>query len=286
MAGDSFGILLNSYFDGETGMRLQERGNKDAFIIGLFLTANEFANMIGLYELSLPKLERKLPIVKTRAALRKALDVLDEERYAHYDYRTEFVWVREMARVRLQLKGTPLAGNDNRRLGANKVYSRLPLNPFLGPFYDRYSTELCLPIRRHGGALDLEGDRRPPSRPPSQGASQGDRPTPSYTSVDQGSEIRDQGSGTSDQVHRKAAAAPLPHARTQAHGDNLATVEALTSLIRREVLPLIGVDALYADLKDAAASRCAQLGMRWAPDDMTKAIESARFRSTQPRGTH
>jgi hypothetical protein len=293
VAGDSYGILLNSYFDGATGMRLQERGNKDAVIVGLFLTANEFTNMIGLYELSIAKIERKLPIVKTRAALRKALEVLDEESYAHYDTRTEFVWVREMARVRLQLKGTPLSTGDKRVLGANKVYSRLPLNPFLGPFYDRYGLELRLPKRRHGGPLDIEGASQAPSQAPSQGASQGaspDRgskvgkglaPTLRSHQLDQRSGTSDQVPEISDQVPVKAAAAPPhPHEQTRNHGDNLATVETLTTLIRREVFPLLGAAASYTDVKDAAAELCSKNGMRWQIDDMRKAIESSQYRDT------
>lgn len=274
MAGDSFGILLNSYFDGDTGIRLQQRGSKDAFIVGLFLTANEFTNMIGLYELSLPKLERKLPIVKTRAALRRALEVLDEERYAHYDVKTEFVWVREMARVRLQLKGQPLAGNDKRTLGAAKVYAHLPLNPFLAPFYDRYGTELRLPVRRHGGDFNLEApsrniDKKPeaPSQAPSRNIDkklEGASLTPSITSV------------ISDQVHvvQKAAAAPRPSGTYDAP-----TVETVTTVVTKEIIPLLGALANFADLKDATASFLARNGMRTDGDTLRKAIESAQFRA-------
>src|SRR5690242_20572436 len=106
MADTAFGILLNSYFDGATGMKLQARGRegKDALLLGAFLSANEFANMIGLYEISFAKLERKLPIIKKRE-LKRSVDILGEERFAFFDPITEFMWVREMARVRLQLEG-------------------------------------------------------------------------------------------------------------------------------------------------------------------------------------
>lgn len=144
-----YGLLLTTFFDGTTGMRLQAIGTpgKDALLLGAFLTANEFANMIGLYELSLGKLARKLPVVKGRA-LTRAFELLDQERFAHYDAETEFVWVREMARVRLRLERGQVIRNPRILTAAQNCYQRVPLNPFLSPFFDRYHVELALKHRR------------------------------------------------------------------------------------------------------------------------------------------
>lgn len=132
-------------------MKLQALGTpgKDAMILAAFLTANEWANMIGLYELSPTKLSRCLPAVKGKS-LTKAFAVLAKESYAFYDEPTEFVWVREMARIRLRLEVGQVISNANALKGAQNLYQRLPLNPFLGPFYDRYHVELALKHRRQG----------------------------------------------------------------------------------------------------------------------------------------
>jgi hypothetical protein len=144
-----YGILLTTFFHGRTGMRLQALGNpgKDALLLGAFLTANDWANMIGLYELSLGKIARHLPILKSRSVLR-AFAVLDQERFAHYDEPTEVVWVREMARIRLNLVSGRVISNPKMLTGAQNCYQRVPINPFLAPFYDRYHVELALKHRR------------------------------------------------------------------------------------------------------------------------------------------
>ncbi len=148
-----YGILLSTFFDGNTGMRLQAAGSigKDALILGAFLSANEWANMIGLYELTFAKLARKLPILKGRPVLTRAFALLGQEQFAHYDEETECVWVREMARVRLRLVAGQKISNPRQLTGAQNCYQRAPLNPFLGPFFDRYHVELELKHRRDGG---------------------------------------------------------------------------------------------------------------------------------------
>jgi hypothetical protein len=254
---ESFGILLNSYFDGATGMRLQQCGNKDAFILGAFLMANEWANMIGLYEISMVQLERKLPIVKTRAAMRKALDVLSDENYAHYDQRTEFVWVREMARVRLQLKGLPLHSSDKRLLGALKLYTRLPQNPFLRAFYERYSEELRLPLRHNPDEAHTEAPSKPLHEAP--------WPDPPITSGDQ--EIRRSVDQVSvDQKNRRTAASPQSPSAAEHY-------KQILVILHKEILPTGVTD--IGDLEEATKGRCAALRIPYNSEVVRKAVESA-----------
>lgn len=182
MADVPYGITLSTFYTGHTGMRLQMMGTpgKDALILGGFLTVNEWANMIGLYELSPSKLTRCLPSVKGKA-LTKAFELLATESYAYYDEPTEFVWVREMARVRLRLQAGKILANENALKGARNLYQRLPLNPFLGPFYDRYHVELDLKHRRQGPSNGV----RTASEGPSNGVRRGLGTASEVSSADQ-----------------------------------------------------------------------------------------------------
>lgn len=161
MAETPYGILLTSFFHGSTGMRLQAMGapGKDALLLGAFLTANDWANMIGLYEISLGKLSRHLPILKSRTVVMRAFSVLDQERFAHYDEESEFVWVREMARIRLKLERGQVIRNPRILTAAQNCYQRVPLNPFLSPFFDRYRIELALKHRRGSPFAEQVGER-------------------------------------------------------------------------------------------------------------------------------
>lgn len=309
MAETPYGILLTTFFSGTTGMRLQARGaqGKDPLILGAFLSANEWANMIGLYELSLMKLARKLPILKGRPVIMRAFAILNEEQFAHYDEDSEFVWVREMARVRLNLTtGQPMPASK-RLTGAQNLYQRLPLNPFLGPFYDRYHLELGLKHRRH---KPPNGEPSPIDRPPNGDRSVMDRqsigdrsaidrrsvspqtplPVPEISTSDQ--EINDQVPGKI-----KAAAAPrVSSALVENPQDN---VEAITAVIVKDVLPLMGTTGLpimqpgglqagayggrlnierFAELQEAIKERCARLHIAYNSDVVDRAIESALVR--------
>lgn len=162
-----YGILLPSFWSGQTGRQIQEAG-RDAVILAMYLTANDYANMIGLYRLPLSDIQQDLPVLATTVAISEALTWLDASTFAYYDPHSQFTWVREMARVRLDLKpGVSLTVDDRRRIGAASLYDRLPDNPFLGPFYDRYGRQLQLRARRgstHGGGSPT-GSGESPSNP-------------------------------------------------------------------------------------------------------------------------
>jgi hypothetical protein len=278
---DTYGTLLSSFWTGNTGREMQKR-SKDAVILAVFLSANEFANMIGLYELSYPKIERSLITIRTRQSLRKALDVLDELTFAHYDERTEFVWIREMARVRLQLRGLPLKHDDNRRLGAVRLYDKLPLNPFLGPFYDRYCTELTISKRRDGGPFELKRYSEGASQGDSQGDSKGIpfplRSQQTYQVPGTREQVPDVPSTSkqNDQVPERAAATPPPASAESAETTD-EHVELITTLIRKELLSLGLSDV---ELTDAAKDRCARLRIPYTTRVIEKAIASAHVRES------
>lgn len=162
-----YGILLPEYFDGRTGKEIARIGRANALLLGCYLTANRRANMIGLYRLPLDEI--KLPL--SRAQLLRAFEVLDHTEFAHYDDATEFVWVREMARIRvgLRTRDASLNADDNRVDGVNRLYQQVDDNPFLGAFYERYRKTLHLKKQRtsehHPYISPLERGYEGPSKP-------------------------------------------------------------------------------------------------------------------------
>jgi hypothetical protein len=115
--------------------------------------------MIGLYRLPLLYASEETGL-KRREVL-SALIHLGSLDFAEYDERSEFVWVREMARIQLGLLcGEVLKEGDKRAKGAAGLYKHLHCNTFLGRFFDRYAEVLRLPLRR-----DFESERKPLGSP-------------------------------------------------------------------------------------------------------------------------
>lgn len=151
-----YGVLVPRYWTGPTGRLLRDRGGHAAQLLGVYLLSNDYMNMLGIYPLKLRDVEDELGL--TRAEITAALSLmrLDSVEYAYYDLGTSYVWVREMVRFRLGLKGTePLKRDDNKAIGAQRLYASLPANPWLGPFFDRYHRQLHLKRRRDGPPADF-----------------------------------------------------------------------------------------------------------------------------------
>lgn len=279
-----YGKLLPSFFYGTTGMSLQSAGaiGKDALILAAFLMANEWASMIGLYELSIQKLARKLPVLKARDTSR-AFALLDKEQFAYYDEETEIVWVREMARVRINLIAGQVIANPRQRTAAQNCYYRVPLNPFLGPFYDRYHVELDLKNRR-------DWNRGSPNT--SANGSANGSPT---TSVKRSVKASANGSVNECQVpvHQVPVQAVLStqesvqvQQQRTAAGPQLFTVPVsdpdpeghyavIAALVTKDILPLRLEDHR---LMDVTMARCIELRIEHNESVVRKAIDSALFR--------
>jgi hypothetical protein len=283
---EGYGILLASFFDGETGRALQSRGDWRAMLLGAFLSASRHANMIGLYPISLQQVDRALPILKGSSATRRAFGVLADENYAFYDLETEYVWVREMARVRLSLDGTPLSKGDRRRMGAERLYMRAILNPYLSPFYDRYHIELGLTHRRGSPPMSPhEGDSHTDSKPYQIPIPMGSTPFPQtpYPNQDQVPEISDQVPGTRDQVPEKKSAAAAPRLVPKASENPADFVENITTLVAKDFLPYIAPNIDFGDLTELVKQRCTTLRIPYDGQTVRKAIESAQYRAQLKR---
>lgn len=296
---EPYGVLLSSFFSGTTGMRLQALGTpgKDALLLAVFLTANEWANMIGLYELSPAKVTRRLPCVKGRA-LERALELLASEQFAFYDTETEFVWVREMARIRLGMLNGEEVANPRRRTAAQNLYQRSPLNPFLGPFYDRYHVELALKHRRGSPIGSANGS---PNQSPNGSPTRSPNGSPNECQVPVRTASVQQGSVSTALVPVQAAAAPRlsPVETVQNPQEN---IEVITSVITKEILPIFGIKGLpilqpgglqfgvhgggaidaarLSDLQEATKERCARMQIAYNSEVVERALKSALVRAS------
>lgn len=143
-----FGVTFDTWWTGTTGREIGQRGGCAAQVVAHYLTANPHANMIGLYHVRLSIAREHIGTLTARV-LERAMVVIGETGFADYDTATEYVWVREMARFRLQLdKKTRLVAKDKRRIGAVKLFTSVRPNPFLAPFHAKYRLNLQLPEPR------------------------------------------------------------------------------------------------------------------------------------------
>lgn len=166
-----YGVTFPTYWTGPTGRELRARGGKDAQLLGLYLTSNRFANMIGLYHLTLDDIRHETGL--TVKGIARAFETTAAASYATFDSGSAFVWVRQMVRFRLNLKaGQALAPDDHRVVGVNRLYQGLAANPFLGEFFDVHGKTLRLKRRRDsvGLVVGLVGHH---NGSPLQGASKG-----------------------------------------------------------------------------------------------------------------
>lgn len=256
-----YGILFPEFFDGRTGKLLAKHGGVHALLLGAYLTANRYTNMIGLYRLPLDEI--KLPMSRSR--VRQALDVLDRAGFAHYDQASEFVWVRELARIRVGLptRAAVLNPGDNRVQFINKLYQSVDDNPFLGAFYDRYAKTLHLNRQRtcehYPNLSPLERGFQAPPKPVTESGS-----VPGIRNRDQ-----DQGSG-SDQG-RAASRKARRDTRTCPNTKTL-RVDVLTRLVHA-ILDEQHVDPL--DLPEVVKTRAAKAHIAYDSESIGKAIDSA-----------
>lgn len=307
MNRDHYGVTYARYWDGTTGRAIQEKG-KDPTILSLYLMSCRHANMIGLYELPLVHLERELLVVRGRIPILRAFHDLHVLHYATYDLGTEHVWVREMARIRvgLDLQDT-IKPNDKQHQAILRLYRNSKPNPFLTEFHARYHDQLRLegpprigpPIVPVAKALE-EMARRNTVRPqdrknatqllvtcgklgpicgkpqaPYKGSFQNKHPfkgvragTGTGTGTESGA-----GTGTG------SAAAKTPRHTPPNNEDADRNVEVITSLIRKELFPLLGATVHWTDLKEVLIERCRALGITYTYDVFHKAYESALFRA-------
>lgn len=282
-----YGILLPTYWTGQTGRGIRARGGKDAQLLGAYLLSNEHANMIGLYRLTTADIRSDLQF--TSKAICTAFDALSQESFAFYDADARIVWVREMARIRLQIiDEAPLDRKDKRRIGAEKLYLASPSNAFLGWFFDRYSKVLHLKSRREASPRAV-GDHplqaiapAPAAVPPDvglpspirsashdvrRGFEGASKPGSGSVQQDQGSEDQEIRKEKSSGADAPPSARPKPPANPN---DNI----RLITKFAHEAIDLVGPHS--GDLSEAVKSLCASRHVAYDSGVVRAAIDSAR----------
>ena len=124
--------ILPQFWLGSTGKKL--RGHQEAQIVAFYLLTTPHANMIGLYYL--PKIFISHETGLTMQGASKGLQRCIEAGFCRYDEENEMVWVVEMAIHQIgELKAT-----DNRCIGIQNEYDRLPESLYFQEFYEKYAS--------------------------------------------------------------------------------------------------------------------------------------------------
>jgi len=130
-----------TFWTGATARQLAGRGPFAKLIAAYLFTspAAIAADNYGIYYL-----ERDVVLRHVECApdeLDRNIVLLAQLHVAYYDIETEWVFVREAAAWQY---GAPLLPRDFNCSNARRFYRQLPKNPWLGPWFDRYVTDLCL----------------------------------------------------------------------------------------------------------------------------------------------
>lgn len=163
-----YAIIAPTFWTGETGRALVARGS-EAVVTSLYLMSAPGSNMLGLFYQPLLFMahETGLGVEGATKGLQACIDV----GFCLHDPVGHFVWVSEMAYFQIAEQLEP---KDLRCKGVQNAYDELQDNPFLGLWFDKYSTAFHLKRRRlpkfpWGGETDLFGHPAPtPSEAPSK----------------------------------------------------------------------------------------------------------------------
>ena len=112
------------------------------------------SNMIGLYYLPVPYIAQEVGIPSERCS--DTVRTLSEARFCSYDWDSEVVWVREMARWQI---GVDLDQKSNQAKGAANQYEAAPDNAYLGEFFEKYADHYHLKTRREPNAVRTVSER-------------------------------------------------------------------------------------------------------------------------------
>lgn len=248
-----YGIVFPEFWTGPTGKAIRTEG-KDAQILALYLMTCRHATMIGVYRLLIDDV--KVETGLAMKGLARAFEALQRLGFADYDATTQHVWVREMAKFRLNLQREPLKQKDNRTKGAQNLYDRLVDNPFLGDFFDRYAAEIHLTGRRsccHLVATPLQVALTSPSKP--------------LVSQITESGIRDQRSGTG----KSTGAARRPVENREPEVGSFALYCVIASEARQHSIDVDRSESI-SNITEIFKTLCAQRRLAYTSDIAARAI--------------
>lgn len=159
-----YASIKDSIFTGPTGRELR-RHPPEVRELQFYLCAGPLRDPFGLFIVE-PEIAAA-HLGRSAAMITKSLEILRELEFCVYDAPSQYVWVLEMAHHQFQ---TPLKLTDNRCLQAQRWYTAMPRNPYLGPWFDRYVDDFHLDtgtyaVSRRNGARG-EGNGGGPSEGP------------------------------------------------------------------------------------------------------------------------
>jgi len=141
-----FTIIAPTIWTGDTGREWKERGPYFQ-LLGHYLAESPQSNQYGLYHQPFVTLLDDVGVDRPTAL--GVLQFFSETNYAHYDPRSQWVFVVNMwERQFMASVARTVTRTDKRVLGMVRWYENCPSNPYLGLFYDRYAADFGLPRRR------------------------------------------------------------------------------------------------------------------------------------------
>jgi hypothetical protein len=159
-----YSLFASTFWTGETGKKL--RKHPSAQRLAAYLLTSPHSNVIGLYWLPLVYASNETGM--TVDEIEAALAVLGsaEIDFAHYDQETEFVFVKNMARVQLSLGDEPLDARDNRLKGARKAAEAARRSKLHSRFVEKWGWHLGI---SKPSSDPLTSPLQAPPEPPSKG---------------------------------------------------------------------------------------------------------------------
>lgn len=148
-----YGKVTPSFWTGKTGRLL--RKDPESQVVALYLMTSQHANMIGLYYCPVAYVVADTGVSEEGAC--KALQRLSEAQFCAYDWETEWVWVREMAKFQI---ADQLKPRDKQVFGVRNELSKIPNIRIKTDFIDRY--RLAFHLESPENPSPLEGPSKPP----------------------------------------------------------------------------------------------------------------------------
>jgi hypothetical protein len=114
----SYGIVAADWYNGTTARRF--RGDAVGLALGPYVMVRH-ANLLGSYRLPLEYIVADLGL--EAAGIVQRLEICVETQFIEWDQAEDWIWVKELARVRLNLRhGDTLSPNDKRRGSLQRLF--------------------------------------------------------------------------------------------------------------------------------------------------------------------
>ena len=149
--------ISGTFWTGKTGKAL--RGDMQAQIVALYLMSSPHSEMTGVFNCPILYIAHETGLSIEGAS--EGLASLIEAGFCTFDHETDTVFVHEMARYQI---GDELKPTDNRIIGVQKIYAKMPESLIRRGFYAKYKELFFLPEEGKKGVVDVS-PLQAPSKP-------------------------------------------------------------------------------------------------------------------------